>query len=35
MLLKEDPGLTDKKHRMVRDNMLQMDVFRNIWDYIS
>ncbi len=35
MLLKEDPGLTDKKHRMVRDNMLQMDVFRNIWDHIS
>jgi len=35
MLLKEDPGLTDKKYRMVRDNMLQMDVFRNIWDHIS
>ena len=35
ILLKEDPGLTDKKHRMVRDNMLQMDVFRNIWDHIS
>ena len=34
-LLKADPGLTRPEHRMVLDKMGRMDVFRNIWDYIS
>lgn len=34
-LLKADPGLTSEAHRMVREKIRRMDVFRNIWDYIS
>lgn len=34
-LLKNDPALEDSAHHMVRDKMSRMDVFKNIWDYIS
>jgi ATP-dependent DNA helicase RecG len=34
-LLRKDPGLELAEHRMVRDKMARMDVFRTIWDYIS
>ncbi len=34
-LLKNDPGLEAVSHQMVREKMSRMDVFKNIWDYIS
>ncbi len=34
-LLEKDPSLAREEHRMVRDKMARMDIFRNIWDYIS
>jgi ATP-dependent DNA helicase RecG len=34
-LLKNDPGLTSGNHLMVRQKMARMEVFKNIWDYIS
>lgn len=34
-LLRSNPSMAGDKHRMVRDKMARMDVFRNIWDYIS
>ncbi len=34
-LLKTDPRLSDVEHQMVREKMARMDVFKNIWDYIS
>jgi ATP-dependent DNA helicase RecG len=34
-LLKNDPGLASGNHLMVRQKMARMEVFKNIWDYIS
>lgn len=34
-LLKNDPGLAANTHKMVREKMARMEVFKNIWDYIS
>ncbi|MEJ2163552.1 MAG: ATP-dependent DNA helicase RecG [Robiginitalea sp.] len=35
LLLKQDPMIGREEHRMVRENMQRMDVFKNIWDHIS
>ncbi|MDX1331818.1 MAG: ATP-dependent DNA helicase RecG, partial [Robiginitalea sp.] len=34
-ILEKDPGLSLEQHRMIRDKIGRMDIFRNIWDYIS
>ena len=34
-LLRADPDLAAAEHRIVRDKMGRMEVFRNKWDYIS
>jgi ATP-dependent DNA helicase RecG len=34
-LLDRDPSLSLEEHQMVRDKIRRMDIFRNIWDYIS
>ena len=34
-ILERDPGLSLGEHRMIRDKIGRMDIFRNIWDYIS
>jgi ATP-dependent DNA helicase RecG len=34
-LLKNDPRLAASSHKMVREKMARMEVFKNIWDYIS
>jgi len=34
-VLEKDPALSQEKHRMIRDKIGRMDIFRNIWDYIS
>ena len=34
-VLAKDPALSGEEHRMIRDKIARMDIFRNIWDYIS
>ena len=34
-LLDRDPALSLEEHQMIRDKIRRMDIFRNIWDYIS
>ena len=34
-VLATDPSLSLEEHRMIRDKIGRMDIFRNIWDYIS
>ncbi len=34
-LLESDPSLSRQEHRMVREKMGRMDIFKTIWDYIS
>jgi ATP-dependent DNA helicase RecG len=34
-VLSKDPALSLGEHRMIRDKIARMDIFRNIWDYIS
>ena len=34
-VLAKDPVFSMEEHRMIRDKIGRMDIFRNIWDYIS